>query len=100
MWKPVGSNTMDADGTDKEIFSDTPQAKLKWFGLCNEFNGFVRVTVIRNKIPTDNTTGSTTGTGKVTTTDDYVQTFKGFDGMKYASDVYKDMRESLSILTN
>ena len=85
---------MDADGTDKEIFSDTPQAKLGGHDYATNLTDSTSNSHTKQDT-TDNTTGSTTGTGKVSSTDDYLQHIKGFDGMKYASDVYKDVRETI-----
>ena len=84
---------MDADGTDKEIFSDTPQSKLGSHDYATNLTDSTSDSHTQQDT-TDNTTGTTTGTGTVTTTDEYLQNIKGFDGMKYASDVYKDVRET------
>lgn len=90
----IGSNTMDADGTDKDIFSDTPQAKLSGLDYATNLTDSAS-TSHTEQDTTDSTTGTTTGKGNVTTTDEYLQHIKGFDGMKYTSDVYKDVRETI-----
>ena len=48
-----------------------------------------------NANTTDSSEGKTTESGTVTSTDEYVQKISGFDGMKYATDVYTDVRNSI-----
>jgi hypothetical protein len=77
-------NESTANG--KGVFHDTPQGEI-----LNE-NYATEITTNEGN---DISTGTSRGNEHVTGTDDYLQTVKGFDGMKYASDVYKDIRETL-----
>lgn len=69
-------------GSGKSIFSDTPQARLEGKDYATNLNE-----------DDSETTGESTGTA--TTTDEYIETIKGFDGMKYASEVYLGVKETI-----
>lgn len=92
----TGTSTAKSKGTTKgkTIFSDTPQAKLQDLDYATNLTDVDDESINDTEGSSDE---SATSTGNVKTTDEYVQTIKGFDGMKYASDVYKDVRE---VITN
>lgn len=109
--KTVGANTKTVKnkvtntGSDQTIvdnenvFSDTPQAKLQGLDYATNMtkdNGSTENTSSNesNLDSTDQDEGSTTSEGNITTTDEYVSSIKGFDGMKYASEVLIGLRES------
>lgn len=74
--------------TSTETMSDTPQAMLDGKDYATEVTKH-----------TGDSGGSsndtTTNTGTVTTTDSYVSTIAGHDGMKYPTDILKDLRKTL-----
>ena len=93
-------STSQSDGTSTEtgtgnvLFSDTPQGKLS--GLDYATN----LTDSDTKSDTSsegNTTEDSDGdsTAHLTTTEDYLNTLKGFDGMKYASEVYLGVKDTI-----
>lgn len=75
------SGTSEGSGTSRDIFSDTPQAKLSGLDYATNLSD-----------TESESTATGTNTGK--TTESYVQSIKGFDGMKYASDVYEGVKDS------
>lgn len=100
--KITGSTTGESNETtdNREVFSDTPQAKLQGLDYATNLtdqDGTTKNTSegSTEQDMTDDVTGSTIAEGSVKTTDEYIQTIKGFDGMKYASDVYMGVRETI-----
>lgn len=82
----TSNSTSTGKGKGKTIFSDTPQARLQ---------GKDYATTLTEADTNDTTTGEAKSKAKATTTDEYIQTIKGFDGMKYASEVYLGVREAI-----
>jgi hypothetical protein len=80
-----GSATGSGNDDRKDVFSDTPQGEL----IHDNYATNITETSANNK-------GSSESQSSFSSTDEYVQTVKGFDGMKYASDVYKDIKEVIS----
>ena len=72
-----GDSTNTSNGDSKEIFQDTPSNEL---GDDN----------FATNISTN--TGTNTGTSTSTTTESYISNLKGHDGMKYPSDILRDLR--------
>lgn len=102
-------------GDEKEIFSDTPQSLLSGADYAtNLTDRQMDATETDTGTIENKTMGSGTDTqtvdmshdlestvttdNTITTTDEYIQTIKGFDGMKYASEVYLDVIETIENL--
>jgi hypothetical protein len=76
------SASSSGSSTSKEVYSDTPQAKLQGLDYATNV--------------TENSGDSGgTSTGKVTTTDEYTSTIAGHDGMRYPTDILIDLRKTL-----
>jgi hypothetical protein len=95
--------TTDGDSTDtvtgKDVFSDTPQAKLQNLDYATnvtEKDGSSTNTSHGESTQdvTDTTTGSSSLSGTVTTIDEYTQTIAGHDGMKYPAGILQEIRET------
>jgi hypothetical protein len=79
------TGSSEGSATNRDIFSDTPQAKLQDLDYATNLS--------------DGETSSTsTGTSNGNSTEDYVQTITGFDGMKYASEVYEGVIQTIENL--
>lgn len=113
--KTKGSSTENgtSSNSEKEVFSDTPQARLSGnedyatnlterdgestnnttTSQEGESNSTQETTTIQET--TDTTKGTANTQGQIKTTDEYIQTIKGFDGMKYASEVYLGVKETI-----
>jgi hypothetical protein len=79
----TAASTSSGTGTSKETFSDTPQAKLSGLDYATNY--------------TENTSdsgGTSTSNNNVTTTDEYVSTIAGHDGMKYPTDILTGLRNT------
>lgn len=75
----------EGSATSRDVFSDTPQAKLEGLDYATNLS--------------DGEASSTSsGTNNFSTTDEYVQTITGFDGMKYASEVYLGVIQTIENL--
>jgi hypothetical protein len=80
----TGKSESSSSGTSTDVFSDTPQARLAGKDYAT------------NLTESDTGgTGSVISDGTVTTTDDYVTTTVGHDGMRYPSDILIDLRKML-----
>lgn len=101
-----GTANDTTETTEREIFSDTPQAALQGKDYATNLtdktgtatnNAGSESTQVTDTTQdtTDTATGTAKNTGLVTTTDEYIQTIQGFDGMKYASDVYLGVKETI-----
>ena len=84
----VGSTHSDT----KDIFSDTPQGKLS--GLDYATNVTTTDNYGSNHFTHDGDS-SLTSESHIQSTDEYIQTIKGFDGMKYASEVYEGVKDTI-----
>jgi hypothetical protein len=90
----TGSSDSTSSGSSstssEDIFSDTPQARLAGKDYATNLNEGSTST-------SDSNTGKATSetAAKVTSTEEYVNSIKGFDGMKYASEVYMGVKETI-----
>ena len=85
----TSSSSSESKGVGKgeTIFSDTPQARIQNKDYA---------TNLTETDTTDTSTGKATGNGTAKTTDEYIQLISGFDGMKYASEVYQGVKETIA----
>jgi hypothetical protein len=72
-----GDSTTTSNGTNKEIFQDTPSNEL------GDENYATNIST---------SDGNNTGTSTNATTETYISNLKGHDGMKYPSDILQDLR--------
>ena len=75
------TGTSEGTSTSRDVFSDTPQAKLQGLDYATNLSD-------------GESESNTTGNSSASSTDEYVQTITGFDGMKYASEVYDGVKQS------
>lgn len=80
-----GNGTSESSGnsTAKETFSDTPQAKLQGLDYATNYTE-----------NSGDSGGTSSSTNTVTSTDEYVSTIAGHDGMKYPTDILTGLRQS------
>jgi len=92
--KSDSTNTSESTSNGREIYSDTPQGKLSNLDYATNLTDS-DATGTTNDNGSVESIGSTTSEGVITSTDDYIETIKGFDGMKYASEVYLGVKETI-----
>lgn len=85
----TSSNNTTGTNTGKTVFSDTPQARLQGEDYATNLTEVDDGSSMDSETTSDQ---SATTTGKVTTIDEYTSTIAGHDGMKYPSDILKDLR--------
>jgi hypothetical protein len=81
------TNTSNGSSNSTDTRSDTPQAMLDGKDYATEVNKHTG-----DSGGTETTDGSTTG--HVTSTDEYVSTIAGHDGMRYPTDILTDLRKT------
>lgn len=86
--KVDSTSESDSSSKGKEIFSDTPQGTLGGLDYATNLTDTEGTGSIKDS-------GSSTSEGVLTSTDEYIQTIQGFDGMKYASDVYEGVKDTI-----
>jgi len=86
--KANSSTTSESSSNGREIYSDTPQGKLSNLDYATNLTD-------NDATGTSTDTGETTTKGTITSTDEYIESIKGFDGMKYASEVYQGVRDTI-----
>jgi hypothetical protein len=79
----TGSSNNSGNTTANETFSDTPQAKLQGLDYATNYTE-----------SSGDSSGTSTSTGNITSTDDYVSTIAGHDGMKYPTDILTGIRQT------
>lgn len=84
-----GSNSSTSSGTSKNVFNDTPSSKL---GNEDYATNITDDTTNGNS----SSQGNSSSTSKGTTTDEYVTRTYGHDGMKYPTEILKDLRKSFN----
>lgn len=99
--------TSASNGTssNKETFSDTPQAKIQGLDYATNYtendgtsSADQTDSVTANGTGTESATmtgtETATSTGNIKTTDEYVSTIAGHDGMKYPTDILLGLRQT------
>jgi hypothetical protein len=81
----IGKGVSESNGSShaREVFSDTPQAKLSGLDYATNLTETV-----------GDSGGTSTSQNNVTTTDEYVSTIAGHDGMKYPTDILMGLRQT------
>jgi hypothetical protein len=100
--KTSGNSTMDRTSsgttTAQEIFSDTPQARLSgdkdYATNLTDNTGKTDGTEKGTSDSTETGTASSNSSGNTKTTDEYVSTIAGHDGMKYPTDILIGIRNT------
>lgn len=104
--------TKNTTNTGSEVFSDTPQGKLSGLDYATNLTdrdntqtekdtGTVKNVSNSNNTDTqtvdlaEDTNATVTTDNTIMTTDEYIQTIKGFDGMKYTAEVYMDVKQTI-----
>jgi hypothetical protein len=95
----TGENSSTTSGTTtaKETFSDTPQAKLQGLDYATNYtetSGDTGSDSTGTSTSTGDGTGTVKNTGNMKTTDEYVSTIAGHDGMKYPTDILLGLRQT------
>jgi hypothetical protein len=85
--KTDSTNNTSGTTTAKETFSDTPQAKLQGLDYATNYTETEGDTG-------GESSGTSTSTNNVKTTEQYVSTIAGHDGMKYPTDILMGLRQS------
>lgn len=80
-----GSGSMK--GNSQNVFSETPQAKLQGLDYATNLTD-------TENTNSDTSESSSSNSNSFKSTDEYISTIKGFDGMKYAAGVLIELRES------
>jgi hypothetical protein len=79
----TGTNTSSGTNSSKETFSDTPQAKLQGLDYATNYTE-----------TSGDSGGTSQSSNKVTSTDTYISTIAGHDGMKYPTDILMGLRNT------
>jgi hypothetical protein len=91
--KADSDNTTTASGNNKEIFSDTPQAKLSGLDYATNLTEGETDTTANDK-------GTTTSEGTAKTIEEYTEHLLGNGSMRYNADILMEFRKSFLNIDN